>query len=246
MKTVGQILLSERKRKKWTLDDVHKFIKIHPKYLKALESGDYSVFSNQVHAKGFLKIYSEFLELDVEQMLAFWRREYSGDFEKNAKFSNNEVYSAKRISLPNFVFTPKNVLIAVITLLIVVFFSIMFYQYKSYSGDPTLAISSPQDNLIVDREILDVTGTTERDVEVYVNNQRLILNTDGSFSTSIKLNPGLNTLSFSATNSLGKSISIIKTVVYREEKSASKEPISTRDDKESTESTPIVTLDEEN
>ena len=45
--SVGNILKSQRAHKKFTLEDVHKFVKIHPTFLRALEEGDYSVFSNK-------------------------------------------------------------------------------------------------------------------------------------------------------------------------------------------------------
>ena len=81
MKSVGNILKSQRHKKNFSLDDVHKFVKIHPKFLTALETGDYSVFSNKIHATGFLKNYAEFLGLDVDKMLGLWRREYEAQFE---------------------------------------------------------------------------------------------------------------------------------------------------------------------
>ena len=59
-KSIGKLLLSQREKKKLTLEDIYKFIKIHPKYLYALENDDYSVFKGKGHAKGLLKIYGEF------------------------------------------------------------------------------------------------------------------------------------------------------------------------------------------
>jgi cytoskeletal protein RodZ len=60
MRSVGRLLLSEREKKKLTLQEVYKIVKIHPKYLKALEEDNYSLFEGKVHAKGFLKVYAEF------------------------------------------------------------------------------------------------------------------------------------------------------------------------------------------
>ena len=74
MKSVGELLRTQRKKKKFELSDVHKFIKIHPKFLRALEQDNYSVFFFLIHAKGFLKVYADFLELNVDQVLAIWRR----------------------------------------------------------------------------------------------------------------------------------------------------------------------------
>ena len=71
MKSIGQILKTARQKKNFSVDDVYKFIKIHPSYLKALENDDYSVFDGRVHSKGFLKIYAEFLELDLREIMLY-------------------------------------------------------------------------------------------------------------------------------------------------------------------------------
>lgn len=214
MKTVGQILLTQRKNKGSTLEDVYSAIKIQPKYIKALESGDYAMFDNKVQVKGFLKIYSEYLNLEIDQVMAFWRREYEAVYEKNS-FTPNQISSFSNIEDPKFVITARTVFISVISLLLIGFFSYLFYQYKTYTGAPELEVFSPTDNYLTDSEVLDITGKTERDSVVYINNQRLNLNSDGTFATSIKLSDGLNTLSISSTNRLGKSAEITKTVIYR-------------------------------
>ena len=68
MKTVGQILKSQREKKKLTVNDVYKFIRIHPRFITALENDNYSGFEGRVHAKGFLKIYTDFLELNINEI----------------------------------------------------------------------------------------------------------------------------------------------------------------------------------
>lgn len=213
MKTVGEILFEARQRKKLTIDDVHKFIKIHPKFITALESGDYSVFSNKVHAKGFLKVYSDLLDLNVEQMLAFWRREYEPEFEKVSK--EKEGFKLRSLEMERFAVTPTFIFGFLVFALILGFFGYLFFQYKSYSSSPILEIYSPKDNAVVISDILDVTGKTERDSVLFINSQNVVLNTDGGFATSIKLQEGINALSFRAVNKLGKETEKTLTIIYR-------------------------------
>ena len=138
MKTVADILKTQREKKKLTLEDIHKFIKIHPRYLSALESGDYSAFSGKVHAKGFLKIYAQFLNLNVEEVLAFFRREYESDYEKTSSIIENKKF--KTFDAPKLIITPAVVLSGVFIVLLVGFFGYLFYQYRTYSGAPKLDI----------------------------------------------------------------------------------------------------------
>ncbi|MBI2414329.1 helix-turn-helix domain-containing protein [candidate division WWE3 bacterium] len=213
MKTVGQILKTAREQKKFTLEDVHKFIKIHPKFLIALEEGEYQIFSNKIHAKGFLKIYSEFLGLDVPQVLAFWRREYEAMFEKRESLLPK--FKVNHLQKVGVVLTPSLVLITLSVFLTLSFFSYLFYQYHTYSGAPKLDIYNPQNNVVINYEILDVTGKTDIDANLMINNQKINLDKDGGFATSIRLQPGLNTLSFLSVNKLQKETEEIRTIIYR-------------------------------
>lgn len=213
MKSVGETLKAQRLKKKFSLDDVHKFIKIHPKFLRGLEDEDYTVFSDEIHAKGFLKLYAEFLELDVEKLLALWRREYGAHFEKGEK---GEKFKIKALEPAKLLITPGLVLSTLGAVLIFAFFGYLFYQYRSYSGAPVLEIYTPENSVVVHSEVLDVTGKTDRDSVLLINNQRVLLDRDGSFLTSLKLNEGLNTLNFLSVNKLGRETEETRTIIYRQ------------------------------
>src|SRR3989344_17873 len=214
-KSIGKLLMSQREKKKLTLEDIYKFIKINPKYLYALENDDYSVFKGKVHAKGFLKVYSEFLDLNLDEVLALWRREYEGGFDA---LDNEKKVKLKNLDSFSFVLTPQIVLTSLGVIFCVLFFGYLFYQYKNYTDAPKLDIYYPQNNLLLEQDILDVTGKTDIDSEVFINNQKIILNPDGSFATSLKLKEGINSLKISAVNKLSKKTELIRTVIYRPSK----------------------------
>ena len=94
---------------------------------------------------------------------------------------------------------------------------------------------------MVESDLVDVTGKTELDSEVFINNQKVILNQTGNFAVSIKLKEGINTLSIVAVNKLGKKTEDIRTVIYRAEKL--KEIPVVEEGKESTQSTPTIPTD---
>jgi len=232
MKTIGQLLILQRKKRKLTLQDVQKAIKIHPKYLKALEADDYTLFEGAVHAKGFLKNYADFLDLNVPEILALWRRDFGGIFTKSQKQTK-----FKSVLSPKLLITPSLVLVVFVSVLICVFFGYLFYQYRNFTSVPDLAVFYPENNALVQAATLDITGKTDIDSTVFVNNQKLFLNTDGSFATSVVLKEGLNTLSIVAVSSLDKKTEVIRTVIYRP-------PVVIPDEAtdESTQSTPSVSL----
>ena len=104
MRSVGQLLRSQREKRKLTLDSVQKVIKIHPKYIKALESDDYAAFEGKVHAKGFLKVYVEYLGLNIDEIMALWRRDYETVFEKTKE---EKFFKFKSLEQDKFVITSQ-------------------------------------------------------------------------------------------------------------------------------------------
>jgi len=214
MKSIGQILKAARLKKNYTIEDVNKFVKVHPKYIKAMEANDYSIFDGKVHSKGFLKIYVQFLELDLDELLALWRREYEAAFdnEKDFKLSRLKVLEPEK-----FIITPSTLIIVFVGTLLIGFFMYLFFQYRQYTDAPTLDIYYPEDNVVVEKDILDITGKVELDSEVFINNQKIIANTDGSFLTSIKLREGINTISIKSVNKLSKETETIRNIIFRPE-----------------------------
>lgn len=81
---------------------------------------------------------------------------------------------------------------------------------------PTLTITSPNDNIKVNQATCVVSGTTNdatsSPVSVTINGTSVTVGADGSFSKSITLNDGTNTIAIVATDSAGKSTTVTRTV----------------------------------
>jgi cytoskeletal protein RodZ len=212
MKSIGQILKAARQKKNYTIDDIHRLIKIHKRYIKALENDDYSIFDGKVHAKGFLKIYTEFLELETGEIMALWRREYEPAFEDQP---TEKYHKIKTLEPEKFSITPAMLIGGFVTLLLLGFFVYLYFQYRQYTDAPNLDIYYPQDNQVVKDDVLDITGKADLDSEVFINNQKIIANPDGSFLTSIKLREGINTISIKAVNKLNKETERVLNIIYR-------------------------------
>lgn len=218
MKSIGQTLKAARLKKNFTIEDIHKFIKVHPKYIKAMENNDYSIFDGKVHSKGFLKIYAEFLELDLEELLALWRREYEASFDERSHQKDGKLAKLRSLEPDKLVITPSFLIISVVVLMLIVFFSYLFVQYRQYTDAPSLEIYYPDDNIVVQDDVLDLTGKVDLDSEVFINNQKLLTNPDGSFLTSIKLREGINTISIKSVNQLNKETEVIRNIIFRPER----------------------------
>ncbi|HFE67522.1 MAG TPA: helix-turn-helix domain-containing protein, partial [Chloroflexi bacterium] len=69
MDELGHILREARETKGLTLAEVQEETRISPRYLEALESGEYDLLPTQTHVRGFLRNYARFLGLDPEPLL---------------------------------------------------------------------------------------------------------------------------------------------------------------------------------
>ena len=70
MATVAQQLRQAREAKNLTVEQVVEITKIRTDHLRALEEGNFDVFSAPVYIRGFVRSYSTLLKLDVPQMMA--------------------------------------------------------------------------------------------------------------------------------------------------------------------------------
>jgi cytoskeletal protein RodZ len=70
MATVAQQLRQAREAKNLTVEQVVEITKIRTDHLRALEEGNFDVFSAPVYIRGFVRTYSTLLKLDVPQIMA--------------------------------------------------------------------------------------------------------------------------------------------------------------------------------
>lgn len=66
---IGDTLRRERERQNLTIQDIERETSIRALYIEALEQGEYDKLPGEVYAKGFIKNYANFLELDGEDMV---------------------------------------------------------------------------------------------------------------------------------------------------------------------------------
>src|SRR5437879_11789373 len=70
MSTVGEQLHEAREAQKLTVHQVAEITKIRTDHLRALEEGNFDVFSAPVYIRGFVRSYATLLKLDVPQIMA--------------------------------------------------------------------------------------------------------------------------------------------------------------------------------
>lgn len=208
MLTVGDILKRARAEKKLTLEDGEKQLRIRKKYLAALEANAWDDLPSLPYIKGFLHNYSKYLGLKPEEMLAFFRRQFH-EKEKERLLPTGLTAGDRE---PLFRITPQIAMIMVVASFLGVFFSYLFFQYRNLTNPPPVTIEKPLEGEIVQSTTLTVIGKTDADAVVSVNNQQIALSDTGTFSATISLNPGVNTVTVEATSKQGKKRAVTRTI----------------------------------
>jgi cytoskeletal protein RodZ len=69
MQNVGEQLRQGREEKNMTVAEIADISKIRGDHIRALEEGNYSIFSAPVYIRGFVRTYSNLLKLDTPRLL---------------------------------------------------------------------------------------------------------------------------------------------------------------------------------
>ena len=83
MATVSEQLRSAREAQKLDIYQVAEITKIKTDHIRALESGDFNVFSAPVYIRGFIRTYATMLKLNVPQVL----ENLDAELNRTEKFS---------------------------------------------------------------------------------------------------------------------------------------------------------------
>lgn len=193
-----------------SIPQVSQETKIQEKYIKLLESGDYSQFDSNIFINGFMKIYSEYLGLDVEKMLALYRRSDRALKETPKKYTT-KVANKRKFDISKIV-TPINVIILIATLTIgtLIFFTIN--RYNQLQQKPSIEITTPENNLVTEESQVIIEGKISPTNRLTINDERVDVDNKGLFTQEYDINIGetIFTIEVEDPNTEVKSIKTIR------------------------------------
>ncbi len=208
MKTVGSVLAEARLSKNITLSEAERATKIRSEILQKIESDNFETLPGSTYIKGFIKNYGDFLGLDSANLLALFRRQF--DEKKVSPLVLLPDLTPKQS--PKLTLTPGRALGLGVAVLVLGFMGYLLAQYNSFAAAPGLQVTEPKENLRVNNGTVEVVGRTDRDATLKINGQQVQLTESGAFSVSVTLPDGVNDLTFSAVNKLGKITTVKRSV----------------------------------
>ncbi|MCX6705721.1 MAG: helix-turn-helix domain-containing protein [Candidatus Woesebacteria bacterium] len=204
MKTVGDILKLARIKKRYSLKKVERETKIKKEFIEAIEGGNWKALPDLPVVSGFVKNLASFLEIDVKMVHATLKRDYP---------PRGLLINPKPDVGGKFTWTPKYSFLLGIVIIIVMLLGYLGFQFIKFNSPPALEVTSPQENFIATSNKVDVSGKTDPDATVKINNQLVLVGSDGAFNGQVEIFEGTKEIVITATNRSKKETTIVRKIV---------------------------------
>lgn len=195
MRTIGAILRENRKKQNMSLSELSQRTKIRENFLHAIEEETWATLPDYPVVVGFVKNIADTLELDRAQTVALLRRDYP---PKRVAVNPKPDVGTPVTWGPKLIFAIGA---------IIVIFAISLYlliQYQRFTAPPNLIVENPSDNEIIRERDYLVTGRTDPEATVVVNNQPALVESSGQFSTEIAVDENTDTIEIIARSRGGR------------------------------------------
>lgn len=143
-KTIGDFLSHTRKRMKLSLEDVDRTSRIGPRWIDAIESGEWSLYPSLIYAKGHIKGYAAILGLDGALLIEHFKSELAKAFP-DENFHIHPVQNINQIYQPTAQRKERSggsrfILMLVLAVLFLVF---LISRLLHPHGEPRVSIIPP-------------------------------------------------------------------------------------------------------
>lgn len=205
MKTIGEYIKQNRLKKRISRKKLQEMTKIRSEFIENIENGNWSKLPEGPVVLGFIKNISKSLNIDTKHATALFRRDYR---EKELRIN------PKPDLLKRFSWSPKTTFIAVLSVILVAISAYLAYQYYMFISPPELVVDVPSEGQVVEENILTVSGKTDPESLVSVNEQPFIIEEDGTFSSEIEISMSTNTITVKSVSRSGKETVVTRKIIY--------------------------------
>lgn len=211
--TVSDLLKKRRIELGKSLKEAEAATKIRKKYLQWIENGDYEHLTDDVYTLGYIKSYADYLGFNTSPIVNMYKKErlsYKQSKESGGYIKDDSQMSLRPLGGQNFVLSSKTLILVFSVMLFVLIAGYLSWQVIIIATPPKMTLNDNQEKVSTDFVI--ISGQTDGDSDVYIDNSPISTNTDGSFSERVSLVSGQNVITVSAKNQLGKTTTVTRTV----------------------------------
>ena len=201
MKTIGRAIKEARTKKRYSLAKVEEETRIKKGFIEALEKENWKALPDFPVLVGFVKNIASALGASERSLLALLRRDYP---PKALSINPKPDVGSK------FAWSPRLTFVVGVGAVIVLLLGYLLFQYGKFVSPPSLAVFEPKEGQVVTERLVRVSGKTDSDAIVKINNQPIILDSEGNFVIEIEIFEGTSQIEVKAQSRAGK-----ETVVRR-------------------------------
>ncbi len=206
MRSVGHVIKEERVAKGLTLDNLASETKIKREFIRAIEKGNWGALPEYPVVSGFVKNIFKSLELDENSGLALLRRDYPPQ-----KLPVNPKPDVSR----EFVWSPKLTFLTGIGAVALAILGYLIFQYIGFISPPRLNVDTPTDGQVITSNKVTVSGSTDTEASINVNNQPVIVGEDGRFESQVEVVTETREVVVTAKSRSGKETRISRKIEVR-------------------------------
>lgn len=207
---LGETLKRKRTELGFSLAQISKRTLIAERYLESIEREDWQHLPGEVYIRNFLKRYAAELSLDPTRVLKV--------YEHRSNFVYQSSIGSLQRTLPlssfHFLILPKLIRNGLIILVIISALGYLGWQVNQILTPPKLAIYSPVENFVTKESQVIISGQTDKEVEVKINDIVVPVNA-GKFTETIDLQIGLNMLKISASKKYGREQVLYRRIMWQ-------------------------------
>lgn len=203
--TLGEKLKRLRSERRISLSEVSRATKIQIGYLVRLEEDQYDKLPADVYVKGFLRSYADFLGIESQVLIRWFEKErgIKMNLEKSRQ-PEKKVRKIKPVKVSAYVLTPKKMAVVFSLLLLLAGGFYLYREIGSFASAPRLVVLTPQNNTQVNGNSVTVTGVTDKDARLFINDQPVLVNDDGKFNEELAMQSGVNNINVKSVNKFDK------------------------------------------
>lgn len=201
MKTIGRAIKEARTKKRYSLSKLEDVTKIKKDFIEALEKENWKDTPDFPVLVGFVKSIAGALGTSERSLLALLRR----DYPPKALFINPKPDVGNK-----FVWSPKLTFALGVGIIVVLLLGYLIFQYGTFVASPSLSVFEPKEGTLVTERFVKVSGKTDSDAIIKINNQPVLLDSEGNFVAEIEIFEGTSEIEVKAQSRAGK-----ETVVRR-------------------------------
>ncbi len=209
--SLGEKLRQARNFKNLKIEEIAKKLGIRPNYLLALEEENFEGLPTGLYGRNYLKKYAEYLKLDSKEILEIWDKIMNTD-------DLTDPFSQKIVKRSKFIVFPKIVRNILITIAILICFLYLIFYFKKIAFPPSLKVTQPEKNLLIEENFITIIGQTEKEAEVKINGEVVLNNHDGIFSQTVNLKEGLNNIVIKAKKKYSREKIITRQILVEQNK----------------------------